>query len=371
MIRLNWFQKVVFSINAVIAILLGVIINLSESPPSVSGYLYLLPLGFPLILIANIGFALWWMISKKLHFILSITVIWFATPLTGQWMSFNISSGTSAPHDVKLMTFNARRFNQFNWIKERNITQEIMAYIESEKPDIITFQEFINNPKKNEYQIKLLKKLGYKYFKLEPRGKQSLTRQYFGLATFSKFPITHIEAGYNYKKGKKSIKCAYIITTIKFKTKSVEIVNSHLRSLHFGKDDYEFVENVSESPEQAAIHKSKSILSKVLHAGKERELEVMHLYARINASEYPLILTGDFNEPPTSFAYSKLKQVLSDPFSNFGFGPQPTFDGISTIPGLRLDHILHNQKIITTTYKTGPYNLSDHRPVITTFHFTE
>lgn len=371
MTKLNWVQKIIFSVNAVFAALLVMVINVYDLAPSQAGYLYLLPLGFPILLGVNVLFCGWWLVNKKVHIILPLLMFWIAYPLSSQWLSYNISSGTSVSKDVKLMTFNVRRFNEFNWIKEGDVTQQILDYIKQENPDIITFQEFVNNPKNDEYQIKMLKKMGYKYFKLEPRSKQRINKRYFGLATFSKYPIIHLENGFDYKHNGTSFKSAYLLTTIKFKTKSVTIINSHLRSLNFGKEDYQFVENVSDSEDKQALHKSKSILSKVLHAGKEREKEVMHLFAQIEATTAPLMVTGDFNEPPTSFAYTQLTQNLSDPFNAFGFGPQPTFDGISNLPGLRLDHILHNDQIATTTYQTGPSGLSDHRPVITTFHFSE
>lgn len=371
MTKLNWVQKVLFSINAVFAALLLMVINVYDLAPSQTGYLYLLPLGFPILFGVNAIFCLWWLVNKKIHVLLPILMLCWAYPLSSQWISYNISSGDTVAKDVKLMTFNVRRFNEFNWIKDRDVTHQILHYIQDENPDIITFQEFVNNPQNNEYQIKMLRKMGYNYFKLEPRGQSGMDKQYFGLATFSKYPISNFKNGYDYKRNGKSVKSAYLSTTIKFKTKSVTIINCHLRSLKFVKEDYQFVENVSDSEDKEALYKSKSILSKVLHAGKQREKEVMHLFAQVQATTTPLIITGDFNEPPTSFAYTQLKRTLFDPFDAYGFGPQPTFDGISNLPGLRLDHILHNKQVTSTSYCTGPSGLSDHRPVITTFHFSE
>jgi endonuclease/exonuclease/phosphatase (EEP) superfamily protein YafD len=117
--------------------------------------------------------------------------------------------------------------------------------------------------------------------------------------------------------------------------------------------------------------KSKSIASKVMVAAKKREKELLYLQAQIKSCDLPVMVTGDFNEPPTSFAYTSLIQQLNDPFNTYGFGLQPTFDGIKNLPGLRLDHVLTDTNLITTSYQIGPAALSDHRPVVITFHFAK
>lgn len=357
--RLNWIQKVIFSVNAVVAALLVVMVYAHTIPPTESSFLYLLILGFPLVLVLNVAFVLWWVFSKKLHAFLSVGVLWLALPLTAQWFSFHISAGTPQPKDAKVMTFNVRLFNAFKWIDSPDIQQKIMAYIGQEDPDIIAFQEFYDHPAQGISVLATLKDLGYKYHRLEPRGKRKNKRPYFGLALFSKFPIVRHESGFLYTRDNVPVKNAYVVSELDINGKKLAIFNTHLRSLKFAKEDYNFVENATDQTDEKAIDQSKSILSKVLQAARERELEVMHLLAQIQVTEGPIMVTGDFNEPPTSFAYSTLIQKLTDPFHTYGFGLQPTFDGISTLPGLRLDNILHTTEITTTSYKTGPAHLSD------------
>ena len=82
-------------------------------------------------------------------------------------------------------------------------------------------------------------------------------------------------------------------------------------------------------------------------------------------------MLGDFNEPPYSYAYPQFGANLQDPFLKFGFGLGTTFDGISTLPGLRLDYILHSNQLESNSYNIGPKNLSDHRPIIVKFQIKE
>lgn len=85
----------------------------------------------------------------------------------------------------------------------------------------------------------------------------------------------------------------------------------------------------------------------------------------------PLILMGDFNTPPWSNQFIRLKDGLSLSDSRAGFGLQaswpvslgPVSLGVPLFP---IDHILTGQGVSTLRRKTGPSIISDHLPVIAT-----
>ena len=81
----------------------------------------------------------------------------------------------------------------------------------------------------------------------------------------------------------------------------------------------------------------------------------------INATEYPLIVCGDFNDPPGTFTYEKLKSGLKDGFQTAGEGYGATYRGFHHL--LRIDYLFHSTLLEGIKYKVIPYDMSDHNPV--------
>jgi endonuclease/exonuclease/phosphatase (EEP) superfamily protein YafD len=367
--KLNWINKLLLMVNIAITVIL-LLASLSPSvEPQSSNFIYILSLAYPLFLLINILFILYWMYFKKIYFILSLVVVLFGYSNLSHLVSLNLTSESKEVPEFSIMSFNVRLFNRYNWIEAENLDQQILDYISKESPDIIAFQEFINSRKDNFPYIKKMKALGYPYFKVEPRYSNHPNGELFGLVTFSKFKIKDSGVVHQYDNGKG--KSSALFTDIDVKGKLIRVFNTHLKSLRFLPTDYDFVENISENNEKEVLEKSKSIFSKVMNSALKRDTEVDHILLEVDSSPYPVIVLGDFNEPPYSHSYPQFIKKLKDPFLKFGFGLGTTYDGISTIPGLRLDYILHDQKLVATGFISGPSHLSDHRPLISWFRFTE
>ena len=88
--------------------------------------------------------------------------------------------------------------------------------------------------------------------------------------------------------------------------------------------------------------------------------EVEKIKEHMQKSPYPLIVCGDFNDTPLSYAYHSIKQNLVDAFNESGKGFGNSF---VRIPVLRIDYILHDPQFKSTNYKTYPNILSDHYAV--------
>ncbi|MEL0263452.1 MAG: endonuclease/exonuclease/phosphatase family protein, partial [Flavobacteriaceae bacterium] len=78
---------------------------------------------------------------------------------------------------LKVMSFNVRLFNLYQWKKEADIPQKIEAFIRQEAPDILCIQEYAlqEAPAFSTYK--------YRYI------KTSNARGNHGMALFSKFPL--------------------------------------------------------------------------------------------------------------------------------------------------------------------------------------
>ena len=77
-------------------------------------------------------------------------------------------------------------------------------------------------------------------------------------------------------------------------------------------------------------------------------------------SPYSLIVCGDFNDTPLSYAYHSIKGDLVDAFNLSGKGIGTSF---VKIPALRIDYILHDAAFKSTNYQKYNQILSDHYAV--------
>ena len=83
--------------------------------------------------------------------------------------------------------------------------------------------------------------------------------------------------------------------------------------------------------------------------------------AETDASPYPVILTGDFNDTPASFAYRRVTHGLRDAFVEKGSGTSGTYDRLFNM--FRIDYILVSEGVEVLHYYTFDNVYSDHMPV--------
>jgi endonuclease/exonuclease/phosphatase family metal-dependent hydrolase len=81
----------------------------------------------------------------------------------------------------------------------------------------------------------------------------------------------------------------------------------------------------------------------------------------MESSLYPIVVCGDFNDTPVSYAYRKLSKGKKDAFTNSGNGIGTTY---AKMP-LRIDYILHDKKFSSFNYKQHKRELSDHYAIST------
>jgi endonuclease/exonuclease/phosphatase family metal-dependent hydrolase len=82
---------------------------------------------------------------------------------------------------------------------------------------------------------------------------------------------------------------------------------------------------------------------------------------KIEESPYPVIVCGDFNDTPSSYAYRETKGWLKDAFVQSGRGIGLTYTG--KLPSFRIDYILYNKKFRSYNFKIHKIPYSDHFPI--------
>jgi endonuclease/exonuclease/phosphatase (EEP) superfamily protein YafD len=83
----------------------------------------------------------------------------------------------------------------------------------------------------------------------------------------------------------------------------------------------------------------------------------------ISDSPYMVIVMGDFNDTPQSYAYRKIRRGNTDAFRKAGRGFGNTYRG--ELPSFRIDYIMHDEALVPYDFKRIKIDYSDHFPIIT------
>lgn len=343
--------------NIIVALVLSATYLNYFISPKIWWVLDFLALGYRIYLFVNIAFAGIWLFTryKKYAFISAITIIVGFSSLMN---SFSLFKNDSLPHNssFKILSYNVKAFSLDGLNNASKTQAKILAYVRRDSSDILCFQEFHHDNKWKFVMVDSLRKMGYTYSK-RYQYVRIPGRYFFGLITFSKYPI--INAGYMEYQHSGN---ATLWTDIVAFDDTVRVFNNHLESYRLGNENLALLEETQKKP-TFEEEKYIPILKKFRTAVVKRAVQTDSLIMAIQASEYPVIVCGDFNSPPQSYTYKRIKSSkgFNDAFIGSGEGFGGTFDW--TLPSIRLDHILYPSEWESSDYKIGNVIASDHFPI--------
>ena len=356
----RFLSKILFWVNILVAVLLGLSYLAVYVSPLYFWPISFLGLMYPVLFLLNLVFVIIWAIKLKPHVFLSLAMILLGWNFMGRYiqieMPFKKKVATEA-ESFKVLTFNVRLFNRYNWRKDKEISHEIFEFIDRESPDVICVQEFFtrNKGELSEGEIvNHLKNTKYHYIKYTFSKPGSSN---FGIATFSKFPIV--------KMGDILFDKTYnlcIFTDLVIHGDTVRVYNNHLQSIRFIKKDYEAIDSLKVGYNQEEINGMLDITHRLKWAFERRANQAEKIAAHIHLSPYPVIVCGDFNDTPVSYTYRVMRKNLNDAFVEAGSGFGNTYLG--KFPSYRIDYILLDKRFKVSNYRTPKLNLSDHYPVL-------
>lgn len=356
-------KKVLLYINIIIALLL-VLSGYSKFINPVDFWsAAFLGISYPFLLFANLSILIVWVLlfKKKTYSFISIIAILFT------WSSFNLVFNISAPaksiNEVSILTWNVKNFDLYNWSHNTETHELMMKLLEEKKPDVLCLQEFYTEKNGEFKNIKELKnRLGYKYFYFGETFRKKNKK--WGLATFSNFPIKK-KGQIKFAKGSRLNSCIY--TDIEFSKDSIyRIYNTHLQSLHFGNDDYEYLKELK-NEQKADVESSLKIARKIKMGFEKRAIQATLILKHKKDFVGKSIICGDFNDTPNSYAYQVLADNMQDSFKSKGFGFGNTL--VNPTPFFRIDFVLMDLAFKINNYKTYKKAFSDHYPVQVFFEY--
>ncbi|MEO5684033.1 MAG: endonuclease/exonuclease/phosphatase family protein [Chitinophagaceae bacterium] len=331
-------------------------------------YIAVLGVGFPFIVLALLGFIFFWWFFKSRWAFLSLAALLIGWSQVHALFGFHLfnSFDTAKPATaLRVMQWNISRLDQMNPKRPGgSYRQPILDYIKKMDPDVLCLEEFLesNNPREFEENIPYFTntlKYPYHFFARDHRRWDGVYEH--GVIIFSRYPILDtLRIRYS---GPDSLKAAesLIHADVDVNGQRIRFFATHLQSLRFDGNDYTVIRTIAKG-ENDAVNKSKGVLKKFRLAYFLRSKQAELVRRERDASPYPTIICGDFNDVPNSFTYTKIKGDGKDAFLNSGFGIGRTFASLS--PTLRIDYILTDKKIDILQFKKTKLPYSDHYPLV-------
>ena len=273
---------------------------------------------------------------------------------------------------LRIMSWNVAQFDILNYKKDAGVHHDMIKLINQYQPDIACFQEMVagdsivdlNNAYYRKYSFysiqdfELSLHFADEYYSYNWK-ENYLNSQHFGIIVFSKYPIINRHTITTYPNDYNSI---FQYVDIVKDADTVRVFNIHLQSLKFNPVNLQYIDNPTIESE-TDIEKSKNILSKFKRGFLRRKLQADRIKEEIDKSPFPVIVCGDFNDVPNSYAYETIGKNLQNAFEKKGVGLGRTFSGIAS--SLRIDNIFVDQHYLVNQYVRIAKKLSDHFPIIT------
>ncbi|MDX1446057.1 endonuclease/exonuclease/phosphatase family protein [Lishizhenia sp.] len=324
-------------------------------PPKTLWILPLFGLVYPLLLVFTLLFLIYFTFGKSRWFLLPLVVILLGGKLHFRYINLGWGqTQTVADQTLKITSYNVRLFDFYLSSQANNYDNKdsIMAFIKNENPDILCLQEYFYTDGNTEFNTKktLTKLLKSKEYHERVRFQQNKKRN-FGVSIFSKYPI--ISKGEVSFPASATNYCIY--TDVKVNEDTLRVYNTHLQSVKIKPDDVNF--NL-EDDEETNLLRLKTTVKKLKNAYPARTEQAQLILKHAAASPYPVIICGDFNDPPISHTYNLFNKVYKDAFRNAGKGLGRSYAG--KIPAGRIDYIWHDVTLGSQNFKVQDQAFSDH-----------
>lgn len=352
----RWHRPVWWANLVAVVVLLVTYLSPHVSPQTFWP-LVLLAFSYKYQLFVHAFFLGYWLVFRRKRMLLSglaLIIGWGHLTDHVQLMGHDEPPAVAVGEPVKLLSWNVRLFDLYNWKDHPRTRDRIFEVLHREDAGILCLQEFFTSARTTIFPTRdaIMKEFPYQ----EHLGWSiAVRKEHFGVATFSKHPIVRrgrVEFG-------RRTGNVCIWTDIAIGHDTVRVYNAHLASYHFGKEDYRFIDSLEVERDTDSLKLGGGRILQRLHQGSVRRAqEAGAIAAHMSTSPHPVVFCGDINDVPMSYAYHELRGERLDAFVESGSGLGGTY--IGKLPELRIDHILHDAAIAGWGFHTLPDELSDH-----------
>lgn len=335
-------------------------------PPRLLSPVALLGLFFPLVFIGQLLVWSYWLVRRRWRIFIGLSLIFaFSWEPISSYMPLH--RGLSRQLEeyqgprLKVLSYNVCGFGFEHHGSQR--PNKVLLYLKSSEADLICLQEASLAQDKDwgvtMGQVKAYLGKKYPYISLIPAQDGGS-----GLMLLSRYPIKEAE---RIPMPSRTNGAAHF--KIDIGGQETHVINVHLESFRLSQAlGQEYMNLVAKGK---AFELQDALRSKLtpIFRHHERQAKIVKRYADSLQTER-LIICGDFNDTPVSYAHEKLERDMTDAFIKAGNGLGYSF--VSRTFLVRIDHILLG-KAFTPYYTKVDAGVkgSDHYPIFTYIKPTE
>lgn len=312
-------------------------------------------LAFPIFLLLNTLFLIFWLIFYKRYTLLPLAAMFACAGAIRDYIPLNTQASGIPDDALKVLSYNVMAYN-YDKAHTAKSPNEIVKYLQDSNADIICTQEAIfsyGNASKNLTENGLRKALSaYPYYSHYKKGAN-------GWNCFSRYPILSTRLIDYESAGNGSI--AY---ELKVGADTLLLINNHLESNKLTLDDKTAYRDMIVAPEEEKVKStSKLLIRKIVDAVSIRaaQADSVAKYIREAGHKY-VVVCGDFNDSPVSYTHRTISEGLNDAFIDAGNGLGISYNRNGFY--FRIDHIMTSPNLEVYNCEVDrSIKASDHYPI--------
>jgi len=336
----------IFNILAAVA-LTGAIVS-QYVPPDRWWSVSLLGLLFPYLAALNLLLLVVWLIVKPVYMVIPGAVLLAGWGMLGRFIQ--LTGRESESVDYTLVSYNVKNFSGSGSNPSHELAEGIKGFLRQNEPDFICLQE-VKLRTNTVFNIEETKKTFHhiKHYQYARSGKT------MGSVTMSRLPISRMEEIRFENSGNIAIATDFVDGR-----DTIRVFNIHLQSYRIDPDRYDIIDSPG-IPDKKNMKEFRELIRKYKRAMEMRAMQARLIRRKIDQSPHPVIVCGDFNDTPSSYAYRKTRGPLRDGFIRSGKGIGQTYVG--KLPSFRIDYILFSRDFEGYNFRIHDFISSDHLPV--------
>ncbi len=349
---------VAYLILAANALFAGLLLLAAYSPyldPMVHPRLSCMGLTFPIFLVINLCFLVFWLFVRFRFALLAVIALALCYPQIHTYLPINMHTKLVPENSIKLVSFNTMAFGYMEKVKGKS---PILTYLQESQADIICLQEYATSEtaKVHLNQGDIRKGLkDYAYSDIQKLGKYGGNK----IAIYSKFPILSVR-----KLDYQSDSNGSVVYELKIGADTVTLINNHLESNRLSMNDRTTYEEMLDGAKATELKSGgRMLLRKLKEATVIRAKQANAVAEEITASPHRnIIVCGDFNDTPISYTRYTIARDLDDAFVESGRGLGISFNRNKFY--FRIDNILVSKNLQTHNCTVDrSIKSSDHYPI--------
>lgn len=317
--------------------------------PEDQPWLPFLALGILPLMVVNISLLLFWGAYKSWWSLLPLMMLL----LHGDFISsmFQVQLSTvdvpEGKQKIKVISYNVDSFRS----GKQDQLFKITSWLKEQQADVVCLQE--TSAKWLIPADSLAKVFSFYPYQCFSEKAGAL----LNMTVLSKYPIVE-QASIQYPDSQNQ---SYLCV-LDVRGKQVHVFNNHLQTTSVNRVKPLLYKAIAEENREDEIASFKEMVLRMRTNFQMRAKQVEHVRSLIDQAETPVIVCGDFNDPPSTFTYRTMKGNLVDGFQACGSGFGYTFRELRRL--FRIDYILYSSDFVGVRYDSPTIDFSDHKPVV-------